>query len=258
MHNSKDSLIALSLKHQGNWDKMYKDLVAHKMPEDYFFDKVNNLECGVITMLDSGYPEQLKHVPKPPFVLYYYGNYSMLQEYRKNISVVGSRNNSEYGQKVTEELAGGLAEKGYTIVSGLALGIDAIAHQAAIDKGGRTVAVLGCGIDNFYLKTNEELFNLMKEQYLVISEYPEDTIPSPEHFPIRNRIIAGLSKTLIVTEASHHSGSIITALLALQGNADVMCVPYPAGQFSECNRLIMNGAILVESVDDVIDQMSPF
>ena len=258
MHNSKDSLIALSLKHQGNWDKIYKDLIARNMPEDCYFDRVNQLECGVITMLDSSYPEQLKHITKPPFVLYYYGDLSMLQEYGKNISIVGSRNNSEYGQKITEELAGGLAEKGFTIVSGLALGIDAIAHRAAIDNSGKTVAVLGCGIDNFYLKTNEELYRLMKEQYLVISEYPEDTLPSPEFFPIRNRIIAGLSKTLIVTEAGHHSGSIITALLALQGNADVMCVPHPAGQFSECNRLIMNGAFLVESVDDVINQMSSF
>lgn len=258
MQESKNSLIALSLKHQGDWNKIYRDLSAHKMPEECYFEKINKLKCGVITMVDKAYPEQLRHAFKPPFVLYYYGDLSMLQEYKMNVSIVGSRKNSEYGQKITEELVTGLTNNGFTIISGLALGIDSVAHRSAIKNGGKTVAILGCGIDNFYLKTNEDLYSLMKEHYLVISEYPENTTPSPEFFPIRNRIIAGLSKTLIVTEAGHHSGSLITALLALQGNADVMCVPYPAGQCSECNRLIMSGACLVESTEDVINQMSKF
>ena len=219
---------------------------------------VDKLPYKAITLLDANYPQCLKHIYKPPIVLFYYGDISLIGDYDRNISIVGSRENSEYGANITREIAGGLAEKGYVIVSGLARGIDGIAHASAIEKGGKTVAILGCGIDICYPSENLELYREIKENHLLISEYPGNTSIQPYYFPIRNRIIAGLSKTLVVTEAFHSSGSLITAALALQGNTDVMCVPHEAGKQSGCNKLISLGAFLVESAEDVIEQMSPF
>ena len=172
--------------------------------------------------------------------------------------MVGSRKHSDYGEKMTTDIGGDLAKRGYVIVSGLARGIDSIAHKAAIDSGGSTIAILGSGIDVCYPPENQDLYDEIKNNHLLISEYPNDVQPDSYRFPIRNRLIAGLSKTLVVTEASYCSGTLITAMLALQGNTDVMCVPYEAGRQSECNRLISHGAYLVESADDVIEQMSPY
>ena len=171
---------------------------------------------------------------------------------------MGSRECSEYGSTMTTQIVGDLARQGYVIVSGMAIGIDSIAHQAALDNNGKTVAILGSGIDYCYPKSNQQLYDEIKSKHLLISEFPEDIPPEPSNFPIRNRIIAGLSKTLLVTEAKYHSGSLTTALLAMNGNSDVMCLPYPAGEKSECNRLIANGAILVESAEDVIKEMSQY
>ena len=258
MHQSRDILIATALKHEGDWDKILSSMQNGEMPEKTYFDKIEHLKCKVVTMLDSEYPQQLKNVHKPPIVLFYYGDLSLISEYRKNISVVGSRNYSEYGFKMTTDIVSGLIPYGFTIISGMAVGIDSIAHQTAINAGGKTVAVLGSGIDYCYPTRNLGLYKKLKKDHLVISEYPFNKEPTPSSFPIRNRIIAGLSKTLLVTEAGQHSGSLVTALLALGTNTDVMCVPYQAGINSECNRLIMNGAMLIESADDVLNQMSTF
>ena len=209
-------------------------------------------------MLDEDYPPFLNNVCHPPMVLFYYGDISLLGDYYKNISVVGSRECSDYGIEMTKRIVGDLSKKGYVIISGLAKGIDTIAHQTAIQNGGKTIAILGSGIDYCYPFENRELYRYLKEKHLVISEYPGHVEPDGYHFPIRNRIIAGLSKTLIVAEAYPRSGSLVTASLALSMNADVMCVPYPAGQKSQCNRLIMSGATLIENVDDVLNQMSRF
>lgn len=258
MHPSRDTLIAIAIKYEGNWDNMFNAMVKREAVEAIYYEKVARLKCNVVTMIDANYPQQLKEVHKPPLVLFYYGDLSLIKDYRKNISVVGSRNYSDYGYNITTDLVSGLIPHGYTIVSGMAIGIDTIAHQSAINTGGKTVAVLGCGIDYCYPLQNLELYRLLKKEHLIISEYPYKKPPTPDSFPIRNRIIAGLSKTLLVTEAKEHSGSLITALLALRGNADVMCVPYSAGSRSECNRLIMNGAFLIETVEDVLNQMSSF
>ena len=256
--NSREALIALVIKYKGKWDDVMNAVSLREHPEDEFVQKAQTLKCKTVTLLDAEYPHTLRSVVKPPFVLFYYGDLSIICDYYKNVSVVGSRDCSEYGAKMTTEIAGDLAEKGYVIVSGMAIGIDSIAHTAAIDRGGKTVAVLGSGIDYCYPKRNLRLYEIIKEKHLLISEFPGNEEPSPENFPIRNRIIAGLSKTLVVTEAKYNSGSLTTALLALNGNADVMCVPYPAGQKSECNRLISNGAILIENADDVVKEMSEY
>ena len=256
--NSREALIGLVIKYKGKWDDIMTALSSREHPEEEYIRKAQQLKCKVVTLLDAEYPAVIKSVVKPPFALFYYGDLNIISNYYKNISVVGSRDCSEYGSRMTTEIAGDLAAKGYVIVSGLARGIDSIAHTAAIERGGQTVAVLGSGIDYCHPKSNIKLYNIIKEKHLLISEFPEYLVPSPENFPIRNRIIAGLSKTLIVTEAKYNSGSLTTALLALNGNSDVMCVPYHAGENSECNRLISNGAILVENADDVIKEMSPY
>ena len=253
---ARDTLVALAIKYKGDWDRMMRSINEKESIETEYIRQVEKLKCKVTTIFDADYPQQLKSVHKAPFVLFYYGDISLIQDYGKNVSIVGSRDYSEYGEKMTIDIASGLAKKGYNIVSGLALGVDSIAHTSAIRAGGTTTAVLGNGIDFCYLKTNEDLYEYLKENQLVISEYPGLVPADPSNFPIRNRIIAGLSKTLVVTEAGYHSGSMVTALLALQGDADVMCVPYEAGSESECNRLIKGGAYLVEGVNDVLDQMS--
>ena len=253
---ARDTLVAVALKYRGDWDRMMKSINEQEKIEREYINQVAKLKCQVTTIFDGDYPQQLKNVHKPPLVLFYYGNLSLIEDYGNNVSIVGSRDYSEYGEKMTIDIASGLARKGYNIVSGLALGIDSIAHLSAIRSGGTTTAVLGNGIDFCYLKTNEDLYKEIKDKYLVISEYPMNTPADPYNFPIRNRIIAGLSKTLVVTEAKYNSGSMVTALLALQGDSDVMCVPYEAGTESECNRLIKGGAYLVEGANDVLDQMS--
>lgn len=258
MNTSRDILIALVIKYKGKWDGIMTAVSLREHPEDEFLQKVEMLKCRTVTLIDPEYPAALRHIVKPPFVLFYYGDLNLISNYYKNISVVGSRDCSKYGSSLTTEIAGDLAAKGYTIVSGMARGIDSIAHHAAIDRGGKTVAVLGCGIDYCYPVANAKLYEEIKKNHLLISEYPGNDEPEPSNFPIRNRIIAGLSKTLIVTEAKYQSGSMTTALLALNGNSDVMCLPYPAGQRSECNRLISNGAILIENADDVLKEMSRY
>lgn len=256
--NSRDILVGLVIKYKAKWVDVMKAISQRERPDDEYILKAQQLQCKTVTLLDPEYPSTLRLVLKPPFVLFYYGDLSIISDYYKNISIVGSRDCSEYGERKTKEIAGDLAEKGYVIISGMARGIDSIAHKAAIDRGGKTVAILGCGIEYCYPKQNAKLYKEVKENHLLISEYPGNEPPAPENFPIRNRIIAGLSKTLVVTEAKYQSGSLTTALLALDGNADVMCLPYPADQKSECNRLIMNGALLAENAEDVIKQMSDY
>ncbi|MBO4856625.1 MAG: DNA-processing protein DprA [Bacilli bacterium] len=256
--NSREAIIALVIKYNAQWDDVMHALTKREEPEEEYYLQYKKMKCNVVTILDPEYPVQLKHVVKPPLALFYYGDLNILSNYYNNISVVGSRDCSEYGERITTEIAGDLAAKGYVIVSGLAKGIDATAHKAAIDRGGKTVAVLGTGIDHCYPSENLKLYWKIKKDHLLISEYPRNASPEQEPFPYRNRLIAGLSKTLVVTEAKYQSGSLITVTFALNGNADVMCVPHRAGEQSECNRLIMKGAIMVENANDVIEEMSKY
>ncbi len=254
----REKLIAYSLKYDGDFNKILKAAHDVEYIEDCYKEAVRNLKCGTLTLADLNYPSHLKNIYKPPIVIFYYGDISLLEDTARNVSIVGSRENSPYGERMTVEISTGLAKKGFNIVSGLARGIDSIAHRSAMEAGGKTIAVLGCGIDTCYPTENLELCEEIKKNHLLISEYPGTTPPTTASFPIRNRIIAGLSKTLVVAEAGEHSGSCITATLAMNGNTDVMCVPYPAGSKSQCNKLISMGAALVESADDVIEQMAMF
>ena len=249
--DSRENLLYLAIKHQGAWDPIYQDLKDKVEIDEKEAEKViSEVKSNYITILDDNYPVSLKETYKPPFVLFYYGDISLLDDKHNKIAVVGSRKYSKYGKAMTEELVRGIA-KDFVVVSGMALGIDAIAHRATIESGGKTVGVLGNGIDFHYLEENKDIYEECKKNHLVISEYPGTTPPNPSCFPIRNRIIAGLCNNLLVTEGKVRSGTQITALLMVQKSGNVCCVPTRAGEDSICNHLIKEGAYLVESVEDV-------
>ena len=250
---TREILAYLAIEEKGDWNRIYERLGPGKyVNEDLARKVISQIKCSYVTMDDPEYPKCLKDIYHPPFVLFYYGDISLLQACGEEgqLAIIGSRQNSEYGAMMTKKIAKGIAEK-YIVVSGMAIGIDAIAHETTMEAGGRTIAVLGSGVDVCYPMENYELYQKLKKDHLVISEYPEGVPPSPEKFPLRNRIIAGLSKGVVVTEAGNISGTSITVTLALQSGRVVMCVPYEAETDSACNRLIKQGAFLVENSDDV-------
>ena len=248
---SREILLYYAIKYVGDWNKIYE--VIHDKEEidlDEAQKVISSNKNNYITILDEDYPESLKRGYKAPFILFYHGDISLLSDDKNKIAVVGSRRNSEYGKEMTEKLVKGIC-KDFVIVSGLAIGIDAIAHRTCIENGGKTIAVLGNGINFHYLEENKDIYEVCKKNHLIISEYPDMVPPKPECFPIRNRIIAGLCNSLLVTEGKIHSGTQITAFLMVQKSGDVCCVPARAGEESICNHLIKEGAYLVETPEDI-------
>lgn len=209
----------------------------------------------IVGLFGSKYPYKLKNIYDAPVILYAKGNLNLMES-EKTIAIVGSRNCSEYGRRITEKMSYMLAKKDYTIVSGMAKGIDSYAHKGALDAKGKTIAVLGSGINYIYPKENEILYNkILEEQGLIISEYPLNMIPTPKCFPARNRIISGISDKVLVTEASKKSGSIITVNFAIEQGKDVYAIPgnITSSNSEGANELIKEGAILVTSLEDIID-----
>lgn len=249
--NSREILLYYALKFNGNWGAIYDAISSKEELDEKEAQKViSKVNSKYVTLFDPEYPKQLSKICKPPFVLFYQGDISLLSDDKRKIAVVGSRKFTEYGQTMTEKLVKGIA-KDFVVVSGLAIGIDAIAHKAAIDAGGRTIAVLGNGVNFHYIKENKELYDEIKTNHLVISEYPDMVQPNPEYFPVRNRIIVGMTNHLLVTEGKIASGTQITALLMVAKSGDVCCVPTQAGENSICNYLIKEGAYLVETPEDI-------
>lgn len=198
------------------------------------------------------YPERLKNVEKGPDGLYVMGK--MPEPERKSVAIVGARNCTVYGMRAAEEFAYVLAENGVEVISGLALGIDTAAHRGALRAGKGTYAVLGCGADICYPKANRKLYEEIRKNGGIISEYPEQTKPLPYHFPLRNRIISGLADLVLVVEAREKSGSLITADIALEQGKEVYAVPggiYDALS-KGCNRLIRQGAGIATEPLDVL------
>ena len=253
MLTGRDVLIYFSLKHGGDWDKIYLSIKnKDKIDEnDYMYLKTKCL-CSVVTIIDDNYPQCLKSAYKPPIVLYYYGNISLLT-LKNRITVVGTRNPSTYGEMATIKLCEQLVDNKYIIVSGLAKGIDFFAHKSAIDKGGHTIAVLGSGIDKCYPKQNQNIYDIIKEKHLLLSEYPFDTPPEKENFPKRNRILAAIGDAVLVTECRKlNSGTNITITNALNLGKEIFCVPFPIDIANGNNLLIKDGATLIENVNDII------
>ena len=220
-------------------------------------DRIERARIEVRSMLDPNYPARLLTIPDPPPLLYVAGSLQASDELA--IAVVGARRGTAAGRVVTEQLAGRLAEAGFTIVSGLARGVDAAAHRGALAAGGRTVAVLGCGLGQTYPPEHQRLRDEIEERGAVVSELSLDAPPHSGHFPRRNRIISGLSFGVIVTEAAIDSGSLITARLAADQGREVFAVP--GSVHAETSRgthaLIKEGATLVEQAQDVIDVIAP-
>jgi len=228
------------------------------LPEK-LFSELEKSGISLITQESLFYPPQLKEIPSAPVVIYGRGNLEILKN--KSLAVVGSRKLTSYGKQVTQSLCRDLVRAGLTIVSGLALGIDAIAHQATLENEGLTIAVLGTGIDDKTIYPRDN-FNLAQEilenDGALITEYPPLTPSLKQNFPARNRIMAGLALGTLVTEATFDSGSLITARLALEYNREVFAVPGSifSPQSAGTNLLVKNGAKLVESASDILQELN--
>ncbi len=198
------------------------------------------------------YPTALRNLPQPPSILYVQGRPELLE--RPGIAVVGTRRYSAYGRDATVSLVMGLVRAGYVIISGLARGIDSIAHRTALDLGGDTVAVLGTGLDVPYPPEHAELVSALADRGCLVTEFPSGTPPRKYHFPQRNRIIAGLARAVLVVEAPERSGALITAHYALEEGKEVFAVPGPIHSATSAgpHRLIQDGAGLVVSAADVL------
>jgi len=209
----------------------------------------------LLTLYGSEYPVHLRRIHDPPPVLYELGDVSFAE--RRVVAIVGSRRATPYGTATATRLAHELARAGFVVVSGLARGIDASAHQGAVAAGGRTVAVLGCGVDVMYPPEMRGLKDQVRHHGGVLSELALGAPPDPHHFPTRNRIISGMSLGVLVIEAAADSGSLITAKLALEQGREVFAVPGNVGTQTSTgtNRLIKAGATLVETADDLIEQL---
>jgi DNA processing protein len=214
--------------------------------------------CGVrlVTWLDESYPESLRQIYDPPLFLFAKGELGRSDDLA--VAIVGTRVPSAYGRQMARGLTEGLARSGLTIVSGLARGIDAEAHATALRVGGRTIAVLGSGIDVVYPSEHHQLLMQVSQQGCVVSELPMGAAPDAENFPGRNRIISGLSLGVVVIEAAERSGSLITAQYALDQGRDVFAVPGPVGERTRgTHQLLRQGATLTESAEDVITEIAP-
>lgn len=213
-------------------------------------------KCRILTWDEPVYPQLLREIYDPPPLLYVKGNTDLLN--RHAIAIVGTRRPTPYGNQMAERLARDLALRGLTIVSGLARGIDATAHKGALGaNSGGTVGVLGCGIDVIYPKENRKIFAEIEERGAIISEFPMGTYPAPQNFPVRNRIIAGMARGVVVVEGAQYSGSLITARLAMECGREVFAVPGYATQPASFgpNQLIKQGAKLVTGWEDVVEEL---
>jgi len=210
----------------------------------------------IITIKDKNYPELLKKIYNPPQKLYIFGKLKKQEKYP--LAIVGARKISNYGKRITRLFAETLAKAGMTIVSGLAIGVDGLAHQIALEKNARTIAVLGSGLNIIYPPAHKKLAQgIIDSGGAVISEYPPNTSPTKKTFPARNRIISGLSFGVLVVEASKKSGALITARTAIEQGREVFVIPGRINDFNSegCNYLIKMGARLVTDPEEIIESL---
>jgi DNA processing protein len=220
------------------------------------WSQIEKQNIQILTWDDELYPPRLKEIDQPPPVLYVRGEWTAEDEFA--VAIVGTRRVTPYGRQITEELAAFLAGNGITVVSGLARGVDAVAHQAALRAGGRTVAVLGSGVDKIYPPEHRQLAEQMMKQGALVSDYAPGTPPEAANFPPRNRIISGLSMATVVVEAGETSGALITAEFAAEQGREVFAVPGSilAPQSKGTNKLIQQGAQPLLSVNDIMQALN--
>ncbi|KAA0547950.1 DNA-protecting protein DprA [Bacillus sp. BGMRC 2118] len=234
--------------------KLWNDLQSISIASMLERYKSQNIQC--ISIFDEQYPYLLKQISNPPWVLYTKGNIELINESRK-LAIVGTRYPTYYGRNITNSFVQSLVTNDFVTVSGLAKGIDASVHHHTLQKGGKTIAVLGSGFYHLYPKENQTLAHQIMKDGLLITEYPPNREPRKWQFPERNRIISGISLGTVVVEAKERSGSLITADFALEQNREVFAVPGPI--FSECskgtNLLIQQGAKLVLKPEDIMSEL---
>ena len=217
------------------------------MDWDLEIKRLQKQKVKVITILDGAYPQRLREIYLPPIVLFYRGNLSLINQ--RSVAIVGSRDHSKYAKDCIHELIPALVNDGIVVISGLARGVDTLAHEETLKVNGNTIAVIGSGLDVVYPSENLKLYDVIAKRSLILSEYPLQSRPLKFHFPYRNRIIAGLSHGVCVIEAKEKSGSLITANLALSENREVFAVPGSIFSIHSkgTNSLIEAGACLVSS-----------
>ncbi len=246
---------AFALKAAGLDDRVIGAFVRErrKISPEAEMEKLDSARVQALALPDSSYPSRLREIQNPPMVLYVRGQLTTEDEWA--VGVVGTRRASPYGRQVTADLAEGLARNQVTVVSGLARGIDAVAHRAALDAGGRTIAVLGSGVDQLYPWENRALAERILEHGAVVSEYSPGTKPDARNFPPRNRIITGLSLGVVVVEADLKSGAMISAGFAAEQGREVMAVPGPVTSPASTgvHFLLKQGAKLVTNTEDVLE-----
>ncbi len=223
---------------------------------DSEMEKMERSGVSVFTYRDDGYPSRLKEIYDYPPVIYVRGE--ILPEDEWCLSVVGTRGATVYGRQIAEEITADLARNRITIVSGLARGIDSIAHRSALEAGGRTIAIFACGLDTVYPAENADLARRITQNGAIVSEYPLGTKPRPDYFPRRNRIMSGMSLGVLVIEAGESSGAIITANMALEQNREVFAVPGSILSLASrgTNHLIQEGAKLVRNYTDILEELN--
>lgn len=236
----------------GRWRNHTAEVTSEQLDAD-----INWLEQSdhyLITDAD-GLPNRLRELPDPPLALFAIGNVDLLND--PMVAMVGSRHPTPAGRRMTEQIASGLAQAGVSVVSGMALGIDGVAHQAVLDVGGSTVAVMGCGLDTIYPARHRGLFEEIANQGCILSEYPLGVSVSRYTFPQRNRLVSGLSLGSVIIEAAERSGTLITARLAMEQNRSVMVVPGSplSRQYKGSHELIQQGACLVTSAEEVMREL---
>ena len=222
---------------------------------DEEYQKLVQKEAWFVTILDERYPERLRNIPSPPYALFVKGR--LPSEDRRSVAIVGARECTPYGEVMAREFAKTLAREGVQIISGMARGVDSAGQSGAIEVGGTSFGVLGCGVDICYPREKIELYMELQEQGGVISEFPLGTNPLPQYFPARNRIISGLADTILVIEAKEKSGSLITADTALEQGKDVYALPGPINSRLSmgCNRLIRQGAGILLSPKELLIEL---
>lgn len=253
---SLNELKSITLGKTSQLERIYYDLHHLSIDSLLINYQTHHIQCH--TIFDETYPILLKQTYNPPFVLYSIGNTNLL--HLPSIAIVGSRKANFEALKAIRKIMPTLIEKEFVINSGLARGVDTMAHKTSIQCKGKTVGVLGSGFFHIYPQENIGLVENMKKEHLIISEYPPDTKPQKWHFPMRNRIISGLSKGIVVIQAEQRSGSLITAEYALQEGREVFAVP---GNINESlsqgtNKLIQQGAKLVQSGEDILEEFAYF
>lgn len=219
------------------------------------WDQLQQLGISVILAKENNFPAHLREIPYPPHGLYVKGNSKDLMDAQKTIAIVGTRKATEHGKSIAQEISRDLAAHGLVIVSGLAAGIDTAAHEAALSAGGKTVAIVGHGLDIVYPATNKSLAKKIAQNGAIVSEYPLGTVPLPYRFLERNRIVSGLSRAIVVIEAPEKSGARATARFALEQNREIFVVPGAVNNpnYKGSHKLIREGATLVENAADILE-----